>query len=221
MNKMYTLAFDTTAAGCSIILMKDSTKLASYTERMAFGQAEVLIPEIKNILESQNVSFNDLDLITVCVGPGSFTGVRAGISAARAFGIANEKIKVLGVTAFEAYAGDLQPDEIADINAVIIETKREDFYYQLFDKHLKKITEPSAGMREEIIDKLRNVKVTFIGDGVERFLNSPTGLSLHVIRMENCPPIRELAMTGIRKYQDKVVDFPKPLYLRAPDVCVK
>ena len=81
---MYTLAFDTTAAGCSIILMKDSTKLASYTERMAFGQAEVLIPEIKNILESQNVSFNDLDLITVCVGPGSFTGVRAGISAARA-----------------------------------------------------------------------------------------------------------------------------------------
>ena len=76
-------------------------------------------------------------------------------------------------------------------------------------------------MREEIIDRLRNVKVTFIGDGVERFLNSPTGLSLHVIRMENCPPIRELAMTGIRKYQDKVVDFPKPLYLRAPDVCVK
>lgn len=218
---MYTLAFDTTAAGCSVILLKDGIRQASFAESMAFGQAEVLIPAIKNILEEQNLQVKDLGLIVVCVGPGSFTGVRAGISAARAFGIADEKLKVTGVTAFEAYAHDLQPDEIADINAVIIETKRDDFYYQLFDRHLKKITEPSAGTADDIIPLLRDVKVTLIGDGVERFLYKPSGLSLHVIRMEKCPPIRELALVGIQKYQDKINDFPKPLYLRAPDVCIK
>jgi tRNA threonylcarbamoyladenosine biosynthesis protein TsaB len=218
---MYTLAFDTTANGCSIILIKDGITLAKYNEEMAFGQAEVLIPQIKSLLDSHNLQVADLSLMAVCTGPGSFTGVRSGISAARAFGLAVATMKVFGISAFEAYLHDLQIDVIAEINAVIIETKRDDFYYQLFDKHLHKLTEPSAAHIEDILPQLRNKKVSFIGDGVERFLSKPTGLSLHAIRQENCPPIRELAEVAIEKYQNKSGDYPKPLYLRAPDVCIK
>lgn len=218
---MYTLAFDTTANGVSILLSKDGRTVDSFQEEMDFGQAEVLIPEIHNTLESENLQFKDLDLAVVCTGPGSFTGVRSSISAARAFGLACPNTKVIGVSAFEAYVHGLQPDEVATINAVIIETKREDFYYQLFDDKKKKITEPSAGTYEEIINQLRGPKITLVGDGVERFLNKPSGLSLHVIKMLNCPPIEDLAACGIHKYQNKIFDFPKPLYLRAPDVCIK
>lgn len=218
---MYTLAFDTTANGVSILLSKDGRTVDSFQEEMDFGQAEVLIPEILNTLESENLQFKDLDLAVVCTGPGSFTGVRSSISAARAFGLACPNTKVIGVSAFEAYVHGLQPDEVATINAVIIETKREDFYYQLFDDKKKKITEPSAGTYEEIINQLRGPKITLVGDGVERFLNKPSGLSLHVIKMLNCPPIEDLAACGIHKYQNKIFDFPKPLYLRAPDVCIK
>lgn len=218
---MYTLAFDTTANGVSILLSKDGRTVDSFQEEMDFGQAEVLIPEIRNTLESENLQFKDLDLAVVCTGPGSFTGVRSSISAARAFGLACPNTKIIGVSAFEAYVHGLQPDEVATINAVIIETKREDFYYQLFDDKKKKITEPSAGTYEEIINQLRGPKITLVGDGVERFLNKPSGLSLHVIKMLNCPPIEDLAACGIHKYQNKIFDFPKPLYLRAPDVCIK
>lgn len=218
---MYTLAFDTTANGVSILLSKNGRTVDSFQEEMDFGQAEVLIPEIRNTLESENLQFKDLDLAVVCTGPGSFTGVRSSISAARAFGLACPNTKVIGVSAFEAYVHGLQPDEVATINAVIIETKREDFYYQLFDDKKKKITEPSAGTYEEIINQLRGPKITLVGDGVERFLNKPSGLSLHVIKMLNYPPIEDLAACGIHKYQNKIFDFPKPLYLRAPDVCIK
>lgn len=218
---MYTLAFDTTANGVSILLSKNGRTVDSFQEEMDFGQAEVLIPEIRNTLESENLQFKDLGLAVVCTGPGSFTGVRSSISAARAFGLACPNTKVIGVSAFEAYVHGLQPDEVATINAVIIETKREDFYYQLFDDKKKKITEPSAGTYEEIINQLRGPKITLVGDGVERFLNKPSGLSLHVIKMLNCPPIEDLAACGIHKYQNKIFDFPKPLYLRAPDVCIK
>ena len=218
---MYTLAFDTTANGVSILLSKDGHTVDAFQEEMDFGQAEVLIPEIRNTLESENLQFKDLGLAVVCTGPGSFTGVRSSISAARAFGLACPNTKVIGVSAFEAYVHGLQPDEVAAINAVIIETKREDFYYQLFDDKKKKITEPSAGTYEEIINQLRGPKITLVGDGVERFLNKPSGLSLHVIKMLNCPPIEDLAACGIHKYQNKIFDFPKPLYLRAPDVCIK
>ena len=168
---MYTLAFDTTANGVSILLSKDGHTVDSFQEEMDFGQAEVLIPEIRNTLESENLQFKDLGLAVVCTGPGSFTGVRSSISAARAFGLACPNTKIIGVSAFEAYVHGLQPDEIATINAVIIETKREDFYYQLFDDKRKKITEPSAGTYEEIISLLRGPKITLVGDGVERFLN--------------------------------------------------
>lgn len=220
---MYSLAFDTTAGSCSIALMNENKKLASFVREMDFGQAEVLIPEIQNILAGHNLEIKDLGLITVCIGPGSFTGVRSSISAARAFALACPEVTVAGVSAFDAYAYGLSwnPEEIAPVNAVIIETKRDDFYYQLFDQHLNKLTEPDAANIEDIIQQLRNRKITLIGDGVERFLAKPTGLSLHVIRMEKHLNIEDLALCGLRKYQRKVVDFPKPLYLRAPDVCVK
>lgn len=218
---MYILAFDTTANGCSILLTEDGKEMGSYEEKMDFGQAEVLIPEIKRILDKNNLEFKDLGLTAVCVGPGSFTGVRSSISAARAFGLACPETQVVGVSAFEAYAQNLEEDELAAINAVIIETKREDFYYQLFDKKLNKITEPSAGSYDEILEQLRGPKVTLVGDGVERFLFKPSGLSLHVIKMLKCPPIENIMLCAYRKYKNKIIDFPKPLYLRAPDVCIK
>ena len=220
---MYTLAIDTTAAACSIALFSDEKCIETFVQEMEFGQAEVLIPEIKNILQKHKIEMTDIGLLTVCVGPGSFTGVRSSISAVRAFSLACPKMEVLGVTAFNAYLQQLmwQPEQIAPVNAVIIETKREDFYFQLFDNHLKPLTEPAAALRDDIITALRNKKVTFLGDGVERFLNTKTGLSLHAIIDSNHLDIKDLAMCGIAHYRQKEHNYPKPLYLRAPDVCIK
>ena len=220
---MYELAFDTTSSCCSVALFKDEQCLSTFVQEMDFGQAETLMPAIADLLKAQNLTFKDLGLISVCTGPGSFTGVRSSISAARAFGLACPYLEVMGVTAFEAYIRGLvwTPEEIAPVNAVIIETKREDFYYQLFDAHLHPLTEPSAALKEDIIAQLRGTKVTFIGDGVERFLNVKTGLSLHAILDCSHVDIKDLALCGLERYRQKRHNYPKPLYLRAPDVCVK
>ena len=100
MNKMYTLAFDTTANGVSVLLSKAGRTIDLFQEEMDFGQAEVLIPEIRNTLEAENLQFKDLGLAVVCTGPGSFTGGRSSISAARAFGLACPKTKIIGGSAF-------------------------------------------------------------------------------------------------------------------------
>ena len=215
---MYTLAFDTTASACSIILQEDNKVLSRFHETMDFGQSEVLIPAISDMLSHNNLKFADLGLVLVCVGPGSFTGVRSSISAARTFPLACPELALGGVSAFDAYVLGLDESERADINAVIIETKREDFYIQLFDKELKKLTPPQALAYEDIVPLLRGKKVSLIGDGVERFLSRPSGLSLHSIQMPESLDIDLLAKAGIKQYQDKRLDYPKPLYLRAPDV---
>lgn len=215
---MYILAFDTTAAACSIILQEDNKVLSRFHETMDFGQSEVLIPAISNMLSQNNLGFKDLGLLLVCVGPGSFTGVRSSISAARTFPLACPELALGGISAFDAYVLGLEDSERADINAVIIETKREDFYIQLFDKALQKVTPPQALGYEDILPLLRGKKVSLIGDGVERFLSRPSGLSLHSIQMPESLDIELLAKAGIKQYQDKRLDYPKPLYLRAPDV---
>lgn len=218
---MLNLAFDTTAGSCSVILTEDGKTVGKIIEKMDFGQAEALFPAIEKIMNENRLKPADLDLITVCTGPGSFTGVRSSLAAARTLGLALPSTGLTGVSAFEAYIQDLAPDELAFYNAVIIETKREDFYFQCFDAGKNKTGEPEALEYEAVIDRLRHKKVTLTGDGVERFLSRPSGLSLHVIRMEDCLPVEALAACGSEKYRLKKLDYPKPLYLRAPDVCVK
>ena len=219
---MYTLAFDTTAAACSVILLQDRKTLSVWSQAMEFGQAEALIPEIKNILEKHNLDFSELGLLAVCTGPGSFTGVRAGISAARAFGLACPDLAVAGVSAFDAYLPELFGDEIAEKNLVVIETKREDFYYQIFDAGFKRLTVPAAGTREDILAQLKGGrKVSIIGDGAERFLSRPSGLSLHCVKMSGGIDVYNVAVCALHQFENKKIDFPKPVYLRAPDVCLK
>ena len=218
---MYTLAFDTTADCCAVALLKDNLVVEKFSEEMDFGQAEVLIPQIQAMLQKQNLTFSELNLLAVCVGPGSFTGVRSSIAAARAFGLACPELKITGVSAFEAYVHSLDMSELSEYNAVIIETKRADFYFQLFNGRLEKICDAEALPYEEIINRLKGKTVTLIGNGVERFLDKPSGLVLHAIRMDKTASISDLAACALQKFQHKKLNYPKPLYLRAPDVCVK
>lgn len=80
---MLDLIIDTSTATCSISLFDDQSLLASYHEFIGRGHAEVLIPEIKKIMSGRRA-----ENIYVNVGPGSFTGIRIGISAARALAMA-------------------------------------------------------------------------------------------------------------------------------------
>lgn len=217
---MYSLTFDTTGAACSIILQKDGITLNKFEQVMDFGQAEVLMPQIQKMLVDSKIAFADLDSLFVCVGPGSFTGVRSGIAAAKVFSLASPKLTVGGVSAFEAYIRAFDEREISEVNAVIIETRRDDFYVQLFDRHLQKMEEPQALDYETLRSRLKDkgCLVSLIGDGVERFLSKPSGLNLHAIKMCDSLPIEMLAVAGLKQLSDKKVNYPKPLYLRAPDV---
>ncbi len=218
---MLTLAFDTTANSCNLVLLDDTNVIGKFVEEMEFGQAEVLLFQLNKLLKNNNLTFQDIGLLGVCTGPGSFTGVRSSIAAAKAFSLAHPNMDITGVSAFEAYAHSLSMFELSSYNAVIIETKRDDFYFQLFNGKLEKITEALVLSYEQIIDILKGKTVTLVGNGVERFLDKPSGLVLHTIRMDKSVPIVDLAVCAIQKMRNKKLNFPKPLYLRAPDVCVK
>lgn len=218
---MYTLVFDTTAMGLVLALYKDMECKQKIEKFMEFGQAEELAVGVKEILDKENILFSEVGVLGVSVGPGSFTGVRASVSFAKALALGHENLKITGVSNFDVYIEMLKKEHRAFYNAVVIETKRDDFYFQLFDENLSKLTPPLALGRDEIKEKLKGHRVSFIGDGVERLLSYPMGLDIFHVELVDFVDSKSLFSAVYKKYLNKTLDFPKPLYIRSAEGCVK
>lgn len=120
------LALDTAAPRLQLSLLDDE-RIDTLVEDMPQGQAERIMPAIGELLARNGRTFADLGRIAVTTGPGSFTGLRIGLSAARGLGLALD-ISVIGVPSLAALSLD------ADCNpvAVLVDARRGEAYFQLF-----------------------------------------------------------------------------------------
>ncbi len=127
---MIVLAIDTASSFCSACLY-DTEKEATLSRQsvdLGRGHAEHLLGMIDEVMAAANSSFDMIDKFAVCIGPGSFTGIRVGVAAARGFALALEK-PIAGVTTLEAIAGDYASEKPY---AVAIKAGRGQAYAQCF-----------------------------------------------------------------------------------------
>lgn len=124
------LAFDTSAAHCAAAVLKDGSILAERLEPMERGQAERLMPLLEEMLAESKISWRDLDAVGVGVGPGSFTGVRIAVSAARGLAL-TLGVPAIGVSNFELMH-DLASPAGAPITIVSLPAPRGQAYVQEF-----------------------------------------------------------------------------------------
>jgi tRNA threonylcarbamoyladenosine biosynthesis protein TsaB len=164
------LALDTALNDCSAAVY-DGEKVFSESSAMMQGHAEHLIPMAERVLEKSGVEYADIEAVAVTTGPGAFTGLRIGLSAARAIGLALG-VPVYGITTTQVLALQAVRDNAEPV-MVILDTKRSDFYVQSFDAAGKPLSE-AAVMNGEAI---KTDGFVLTGDGVERLAGKKAAIT--------------------------------------------
>lgn len=135
---MLTLAFDTSGLYGSVALLDGPRVLAEHTLPTDRRSAQTLAPALADLLASQHVSAKQIRLVATTIGPGSFTGLRVGITAAKAFAYA-AGAEVIGISTLEAIAHGIQPPQPApnltpEIHA-ILDAQRKELFLARFAIH--------------------------------------------------------------------------------------
>lgn len=150
---MLILALDTASIYCAVALIRNKSIVSCISERMSKGHAEKLIGQIAQATNQANITLDQVDRIAVNIGPGSFTGVRIGVSTARALALALE-IPAIGVNALEALATQANKQDLTSAITVVIEAGRGMFYHQNFNNDFTAMNSPSLKTLEQIISDL-------------------------------------------------------------------
>ncbi|MEZ5918563.1 MAG: tRNA (adenosine(37)-N6)-threonylcarbamoyltransferase complex dimerization subunit type 1 TsaB [Alphaproteobacteria bacterium] len=214
------LAIDTAMNACSVACYNaESGNIRVRSVPMPRGQAESLVPMVQEVVDEAGLAFEALGVVVTTTGPGAFTGLRVGLSAAKSFALALD-VPLWGVSTFQVLAlAYIKKYPETEGFTVLIETKREDFYIQSFDAKGSALSEPLS-MRAEDIAAGHPAGSIFIGDAVARF----KGMLKHDIfkYVEGFdfpdPSVMVKAFTDPKMREAFFAKGVSPLYLRAPDV---
>lgn len=217
-NNKNILAFDTALTGCNVAFSSSDggTRISKQIETMR-DQAKLLVPMIQEVLTEAGVEFKDIDIIASTNGPGSFTGLRLGLATARSLGLALNK-QVIGVNSFEFMLAHYRSINVTGSILIVLETKRQDFYAQMFDKDDNPVTDMMAMNADEILDSISLSGFKVGGDCLERFKTVAGQQNLEFLENVSQPDPILLCDTISKRSLPAVMASPKPIYLRGADV---
>lgn len=220
----FVLALNSTGLAGSVVVAAGDTVLTQDRLATRYGHAERLLPMIDAAVRRARLSPSALDLIGVTVGPGSFTGIRVALSAARGIALATQA-RLIGVTSFEAVAADLAPQARTNdcFLLVALESRREDLYIQLFDRARGALLEPRAVMpallSATLSESIGAAPVLVAGDAAERALSALSPRPSTTAIEASAPDAAGVWRAALRRWRlGERGGKPLPLYLRAPDV---
>ena len=170
---MKILAFDSTAKTASVALSENGRVILSYNVDNGLTQSELLLPMAESALKNIGITFSDIDAYAVNVGPGSFTGVRIGVSLVKGLAFAKE-VPCIEVSTLQSLAENLRGLE--GVIVPVMDARRAQVYTAIFtsDKNgLIRVTEDMALPLTELYEKLteyKDRKIYLVGDGAEATL---------------------------------------------------
>lgn len=217
---MTILALDTSLTACSVALLFADGRMVERFEEMPRGHAEALFPMIEAVMAEAGVGYAALVKIAVALGPGSFTGVRAGVAAARGLALAAQK-PLVGVGTLEIMARrcvlELPAEERQGGFAIVHDARRDEVYLQCFDAGGEPLSPPLVAGLSEALARLPDRVNTLAGSGAPALARTgcDAGRTLRAHVPALLPRAGDLTHLALNREPD--ARAPSPLYLREAD----
>jgi tRNA threonylcarbamoyladenosine biosynthesis protein TsaB len=208
---MRILSIDTAMAACSaaVVDINRPLPLAQGFQPMERGHAEALPPMVASLMVTAGLRFSDIDRIAVTTGPGTFTGVRIGLSFARGLGLARG-IPVIGIDSLSAIAAN----EISERPLLVVsDARNEEVYAASFDPERRLISGPAITTAAKAAEGLPR-EALVIGTAKGFVLEASARGDLSASLAGDLPVAARFAHLAARAAPGTM---PAPLYLRAPD----
>ena len=215
---MLILAIDTALDACSAAVLDTTagTTIAIESQAMQRGHAEALMPLIARVMQDSGIAFTALDRIAVTTGPGSFTGLRVGLSAARGIALAAEK-PVVGLTTLAAYAAPVVAENAEYPILSAIDARHDHVYFQVVSGDGNPLVKPKVAPIAEALEAVSLGALHLVGNAAKILADRwpADATSPFKVDTQPAPDITWVAWVGAAI--DPTTAPPRPFYLRAPD----
>jgi tRNA threonylcarbamoyladenosine biosynthesis protein TsaB len=215
---MRVLAIDTALDACSAAVLDTVAAGITASETLAIGRghAEALLPLVARVMDRAGIEFAELDRIAVTTGPGSYTGLRVGISAARGIALAAGK-PAIGLSTLAGLAAPLIAVDDSTHVVAAIDARHDHVYLQIFGTGGRTLVAPRIATLRDALRAAITGPSRVIGSGASLLAKvwpKDTEPPL-LVDPRTAPDISWIARLGAAAAEG--YGSPKPLYLRAPD----
>lgn len=215
---MRILAIDTALGACSACVLEAGAAAPLAQEQLAMerGHAEALMPLVERVMKGVEGGFGSLGRVAVTVGPGSYTGLRVGVSAARAIGFA-AGIPAVGVTTVAACAAPLIGRESGRVIAAALDARHGQVWFQALTAEGKPLVSLRQVSYRDAARAIGAGPVSLVGSAALAVANEAWAIGLDALVVDDAkaPDIAWVARLGL--IADPQSAPPRPLYLKAPE----
>jgi tRNA threonylcarbamoyladenosine biosynthesis protein TsaB len=214
---MLILSIDTALDACAAAVLDTAGGvIASESLAMKRGHAEALMPLIARVMKASGTAFAALDRVAVTTGPGSFTGLRVGLSAARGIALAAGK-PVVGVTTLTAFAAPLVSENSEHPVISAVDARHDHVYFQVLGGDGRSLVKPKVAPVAEALDAARFGTPHLVGNAAKILADRwSADTPPFKVDQQAAPDIAWVAWLGAAVNPES--SPPRPYYLRAPDV---
>ena len=215
---MRILAIDTALGACSACVLDSSEPIPLAIEQTAMerGHAEALMPMIERVMAKVEGGFSSLDRVAVTIGPGSYTGLRVGISAARAIALA-AGIPAIGVSTLAASAAPFIGREGGRVVAAAVDAKHGQVWFQALNAQGKQLVSVRQVNHRDAARAIGAGPVSLVGSAALAVANEAWAIGLDALVVDDAkaPDVVWVARLGMIADPDSAP--PRPLYLKPPE----
>ncbi|WP_100964514.1 tRNA (adenosine(37)-N6)-threonylcarbamoyltransferase complex dimerization subunit type 1 TsaB [Bosea sp. FBZP-16] len=215
---MRILAIDTALGACSACVLDagDPAPLAIEQTAMERGHAEALMPMIERVMAKVEGCFSSLDRVAVTIGPGSYTGLRVGISAARAIAFA-AGIPAIGISTLAASAAPFIGREGGRVVAAAVDAKHGQVWFQAMNAQGKQLVSVRQVNHRDAARAIGAGPVSLVGSAALAVANEAWAIGLDALVVDDAKAPDVIWVARLGMIADPESAPPRPLYLKAPE----